>query len=108
MLCDIQKQASQPISTPELFNVLADINRTFGDVYMFESTFSELLNNFTDSRYISLFRLLSEVVNQEKDALERVNNDDERTEARTASAKRVSRLLGIMANAKIRAEIFGF
>ena len=108
LFSNVQKQVPQPIGTPELFNVLADINRTFGDVYMFESTFTELLNNFTNSRYISLFRLLSEVVNQEKDALERVNNDDERAEVQTTSAKRISRLLGIMANSATRAEIFGF
>ena len=107
MLCDIQKQSIQPIGTPELFNVLADINRTFGDVYIFESTFAELLNNFTDSRYISLFRLLSEVVLLEKALIEQAN-DDEKASVQTASAKRISRLLGIMANAKIRAEIFGF
>ena len=108
MFSNVQKQSVQPISTPELFNVLAGINHTFGDVYMFEDTFTELLNNFTDSRYISLYKLLSEVIKQEKVTLERANNDDERTKSRAASAKRISRLLGIMANSAMRAKIFGF
>ncbi len=110
---------SKPINTIKLVDALCEADDAFDNVIMFRDTFLELIENSSDDRYMALFQLFADVLNEEKAVLSEddkliLNIDNPSEEAIKRRKKHVyignrklNMLLELMYNRKLRESVFG-
>ena len=110
---------SKPINTIKLVDALCEAYDAFDNVIMFRDTFLELIENSSDDRYMALFQLFADVLNEEMAVLSEddkliLNADDPSKEAVRRREghvdignRKLNMLLELMYNRKLRESVFG-
>ena len=96
-----------------LVYTLSDASESLGNVFMFENTFHEFFENGSDPRYIAMLDLLESETISCKELAATAERDEnllykDIEHSRYQARLRLNRLMMILANGKIRKEIFEF